>query len=338
MNAVDRLVPGVTTVTLNARYYPLHGLIAAEARNRDLDRPAAQGLMRRAEVAVGAVSARHLHVDPVRHRALSRPHGYDMIMPQVRAGSVDIDALAVPGVYAQPSWGFWSPYRGSEAVLQIIKANAFAPGEQFDLPAVREGLGDVLHLTDLHTLGTDTLDDHAHLCICQSVSSSDGAWLARLFAQPGISDERQTRAWTRRQTLRILTRCVELTSVQQASSRRSALSSIRRGGHGRSRSRLYGGFCALAWRDSAQSLGRRLARPVGVDCERHRWAHPTHHTGRPIRRRVATADGWDVQPWSSCHSHFRRPSRPRGTRRGSGGIRLADLGPEHSATRRAPIP
>lgn len=217
MNAVDRLVPGVTTVTLNARYYPLHGLIAAEARNRDLDRPAAQGLMRRAEVAVGAVSARHLHVDPVRHRALSRPHGYDMIMPQVRAGSVDIDALAVPGVYAQPSWGFWSPYRGSEAVLRIIKANAFAPGEQFDLPAVREGLGDVLHLTDLHTLGTDTLDDHAHLCICQSVSSSDGAWLARLFAQPGISDERQTRAWTRRQTLRILTRCVELTSVQQAS-------------------------------------------------------------------------------------------------------------------------
>lgn len=58
MNAVDRLVPGVTTVTLNARYYPLHGLIAAEARNRNLDLPATQDLMRRAEVVVGAVSAR----------------------------------------------------------------------------------------------------------------------------------------------------------------------------------------------------------------------------------------------------------------------------------------
>ena len=62
------------------------------------------------------------------------------------------------------------------------------------------------------------LDDHAHLCICESAASADGAWLARLLAQPDISEERQTRAWTRRQTLRILARCVELTSVQQVSS------------------------------------------------------------------------------------------------------------------------
>jgi len=218
MNAVDRLVPGVTTVTLNARYYPLHGLIAAEARNRDLDMPAAQDLMRRAEVVVGAVSARHLHVDPIRHQALSRPHGYDVIVPYVHSGSVDIGALATPGVYAQPAWGFWSPYRGSEAVLQIIRADEFAPGQQFDLPAIREGLGDVLRLTDLRTLGTAMLDDYAHLCICQSVGSADGAWLARLFAQPAISDERQTRAWTRRQTLRILARCVEFSGVHQVSS------------------------------------------------------------------------------------------------------------------------
>jgi hypothetical protein len=75
MSTVDRLVPGVTTVTLNARYYPLHGLVAAEARNRGLDLAGAQDLMRRAEVAIGAVSARHLHVAPVPHQALSRPHG-----------------------------------------------------------------------------------------------------------------------------------------------------------------------------------------------------------------------------------------------------------------------
>ena len=69
MNTVDRLVPGVTTVTLNARYYPLHGLVAAEVRSRNLDLPAAQDLMRRAEVAIGAVSARHLYVAPASHRA-----------------------------------------------------------------------------------------------------------------------------------------------------------------------------------------------------------------------------------------------------------------------------
>jgi hypothetical protein len=218
MNTVDRLVPGVTTVTLNARYYSLHGLIAAEALKRNLDLTAPQGLMRRAEVAIGAVSARHLHVDPVAHRGLSRPHGYDTIMPHVHAGSVDIGALAAPGVYAQSPWGFWPPYRGSEAVLQIVRANAFSPGDQFDSAAAEKGLGDVLHLANLPVLGSKMLDDCAHLCICQSTGSADGAWLASLFAQPGISDERQTRAWTRRQTLRILARCVELASMQRFSS------------------------------------------------------------------------------------------------------------------------
>src|SRR5580693_7504855 len=88
MNTVDRLVPGVTTVTLNARYYALHGLVAAEASNRDLDAAAARELLRRAEVVIGAVSARHLRVEPDAHRGLSRPHGYDVIAPHVDAGGV----------------------------------------------------------------------------------------------------------------------------------------------------------------------------------------------------------------------------------------------------------
>jgi hypothetical protein len=91
------------------------------------------------------------------------------------------------------------------------------PGERFDLPTVQEGLGDVLHLAERPTLDTATLDAHAHLCVCQSKTSTDGAWLARLLAQPGISDERQTRAWTRRQTLRVLSRCVQLTEVREVS-------------------------------------------------------------------------------------------------------------------------
>jgi len=43
MSMTDRLVPGVTTVTLNARYYCLHGLIAAEAKRRGLDESAVKG-------------------------------------------------------------------------------------------------------------------------------------------------------------------------------------------------------------------------------------------------------------------------------------------------------
>src|SRR5258707_11638106 len=58
LNTVDRLVPGVTTVTLNARFYAVHALIAADASARHLDLVAAPNPMRRAEVAGGAGSAR----------------------------------------------------------------------------------------------------------------------------------------------------------------------------------------------------------------------------------------------------------------------------------------
>jgi hypothetical protein len=214
MNTVDRLVPGVTTVTLNARYYPLHGLIATEARDRNMGLSAAQDLLRRVEVTIGAVSARHLHTDPDDHAALSRPHGYDIISPRVRDGNIEIGALAAPYVYAQPPWGFWSAYRGSEMVLRIVtRANDIAPGEQLDLHAVSEGLGDLLRLAAQSTLDTDSLDSHAHLCICRSISSLDGAWLANLFAAP-YADRPTTRAGVRRQTLRVIARSIQLTNME----------------------------------------------------------------------------------------------------------------------------
>ena len=214
MSTVERLVPGVTTVTLNARYYALHGLVIAEARDRGLEPAAAQDLMRRAEVALGAVSARHLRTDPNAHRALSVPHGHDIIARLVDAG-VDVSALAAQGAYAQPSWGFWAAYRGSEALLQITSASDFAPGEHFDPAAVRAGLNDVFSLTDRDVLRPDVLDDHAHLCICKAAETTDGEWLARLLAQPGVSGERETLAWTRRETLRVLARCSQLTPIKR---------------------------------------------------------------------------------------------------------------------------
>ena len=215
MNTVDRLLPGVTTVTLNARYYALHGLVAMEAHSQAMDLPAAQHLLRRVEVTIGAVSARHLHVAPGRHAALSRPHGYDLISPQVREGTVNIGALAAPRKYAQPSWGFWGAYRGSESVLRIVtQANDISPGERLNAKAVSEGLADMISLAAQDTLSTDLLDSHEHLCICRSADSVDGAWLADLFAAPG-ADQPVTRAGVRRQTLRMIARSIQLTSVQR---------------------------------------------------------------------------------------------------------------------------
>ncbi|MET7426158.1 hypothetical protein [Dactylosporangium sp. NPDC005555] len=215
MNVVDRLVPGVTTVTLNARYYALHGLIAAEARKRNLGITAAQDLLRRAEVVVGAVSTQHYQRHHAAHEAISRPHAYDVILPKVRKGGVDIGALAAPKVYAQPNWGFWPAYRGSEMLLRIVtRANEIAPGERFDHAAVRAGLDGVLGLVNERTLDTDTLDTNAELCVCGSVDSPDGAWLAELFSSPG-ADSNATRAGVRRQTLRMIARVVQLTEVRR---------------------------------------------------------------------------------------------------------------------------
>jgi hypothetical protein len=216
MSMVDRLVPGVTTATLNARYYALHGLVASEARRNDLTEAEAVALTRRAEVVIGAVSARHLRLDENAHRGLRRPHGMELIAPKIDGG-IDIGALSAPNAYAQPAWGFFAAYRASEAVLQIIKPRGLEPGEQLDHDAVAAGLGDALQLASRSTLTADDLDASAHLCICRSATSPDGAWLARLLAQPGLSQERQTRAGTRRQTLRMLARCTQLTRVEHAS-------------------------------------------------------------------------------------------------------------------------
>lgn len=215
MNVVDRLVPGVTTVTLNARYYALHGLVASEVHRRGLTLAGAQELLRRAEVVIGAVSTRHYQQSPTPHQALSRPHGYDAILPSVRDGAVEVGALAAPKVYADPNWGFWPAYRGSEMLLQIVtRANEIGPGERMDQRAVYAGLRDVLALADEHTLEADLLDAYGELCVCRAVDSADGAWLARLFAARE-ADGDGSRAAVRRQTLRMIARCVQLTEVRQ---------------------------------------------------------------------------------------------------------------------------
>ena len=98
-------------------------------------------------------------------------------------------------------------------VLRIItRADDIGPGDRFDL-AVRAGLGDVIALTNEGALGTRVLDENAHLCICRSAVSSDGAWLAEVLAAPEAAAP-TTRAGMRRQTLRMIARSVELADVR----------------------------------------------------------------------------------------------------------------------------
>ncbi len=64
------------------------------------------------------------------------------------------------------------------------------------------------------TLDDATLDAYESLCICHSATSTDGAWIARLFAASD-AETPATRAGVHRQTLRMIARVIQLTEVRR---------------------------------------------------------------------------------------------------------------------------
>ncbi|MFP8905130.1 hypothetical protein [Streptomyces atacamensis] len=209
MRMVDHLVPGVTTVTPHARYYTLHGLVAAHADAAGLTAPAAQELLRRAEVALAAVS--FAHHSPA-HEWLPRAHGADALAHRLRSGSVSVTESAVPGKggYVGNAWGFWGPYAKSETVLGILNPGPMpVPGPQLDGTAVRDGLGELLDLAAEETLRVEDIAPlGARLCVCAGGERPDGTWLAHLLCRPDAAGT-GPHSMTRQQTIRLLARIVD---------------------------------------------------------------------------------------------------------------------------------
>jgi hypothetical protein len=205
MNMTARLVPGATTVTINARYYGLHGLVALESSRRSLDPPAAARLLRRCEVVVGGVSV--LHPDELSGLA----HGSDRIRPHMeRVGHLDVAHLETPRKgYANPQWGFLGPYIGSELTLRILAGTDLTPGERLDEPALRTGFEGIFELAEQDTISFDDLESAGHLANGAGRDQPDGRWLAYLMCSAGLAQE--TRAdLTRRGTVRLLARAADL--------------------------------------------------------------------------------------------------------------------------------
>ena len=211
MRMADQLVPGVTTVTPHARYYVLHGLIADEAERRALPEVEAQDLLRRAEVALAAVSWAHDHGDT----GLSRAHGMDALSSRLHSGSIDVSLASKPGPggYASSPWGFWKPYSASEAALGILTPDGtLAPGPALDREAVRAGFGGILDLAEQPELIIDDLRPFGRLCVCTGGDAADGQWLARLLCADAGTDP-HSRAGTRRQTIQLMTQIMRTQSV-----------------------------------------------------------------------------------------------------------------------------
>ena len=207
MRMADLLVPGVTTVTPHARYYALHALIAVEAADRGLSVPETQDLLRRAEVALAAVSYGHGHQNPW----LPRAHGTDALAAWLHGGDIDMEEASQPrkGGYVRNVWGFWNPYAASEVTLRILsRGDMPLPGDACDAAAVRSGLGGLLELAREQHLNVQSLAGWEELCVCSGGQAADGRWLARLLcARAGDLNSSGSNA--RQETIQLLARVMQ---------------------------------------------------------------------------------------------------------------------------------
>ncbi len=185
---VDQLLPGVITTTRHARMYCLHALAWAEAQERGLDEQAAKELVRRGEVVICAVH--HFHE---RHRIeLSSAHGEDRLPRFLDGDRLDVRSAAQLGGLSES--GFAGVYQGP--CVRIGALSSQTPprlGPRADLPALREGLGELFDLAGHDTLDGDQLRAAGHLCLCEAADAADGRWLRRILvedAEEGWPDDR----------------------------------------------------------------------------------------------------------------------------------------------------
>jgi hypothetical protein len=209
---VDRLLPGVITLTPHQRSFALHALVWCEADRRQLPLDAGLELMRRAEVVVAAASLMHASHRPGWER-IAIAHGADRVKPlleQDRASFADLTALPLTKrSYAQSAWGFAGAYNGSETTLDLIQpGRPPAPGARANPGLLNDALGDALRLAEQDSITRADAAAVPHLCVCQGAVAGDGPWLAACLQSPpesaredvAVADE------ARRDTCRLLAR------------------------------------------------------------------------------------------------------------------------------------
>lgn len=207
LNMVDRLVPGVTTVTPHARYYAVHALVAHEVVRRGLSVMGTQELLRRVEVALAVVSAFHDH--KVR---LPKAHGQDAL---AGASPVVLAEAAEPGRdgYSSSPWGFWKPYSASERTLRILdKGSSLTPGPRSDEAALRASLGPLLEMAAQEEIGDEAAELSGRLCLCTADEAPDGRWLSSILC--GLGEEPTPHDHDRRETIRLLARVLSTHQVE----------------------------------------------------------------------------------------------------------------------------
>lgn len=282
MAMVDTLVPGVSTLTSLARYYALYWALAAFAEEHQLDAAACQTVLRRAEVALALVS-REYHDE-------WRAHGIDRVGSILDSG--DPTTLVPPGPvsYSPRAWGFWSQYNGPSVTLGTVQVDngALRPGRHPCPPAVRQMFRPLLQVVVTRDYPINDLDPIAGLALNQP-DSPDVAPLSELFtatrAGRHVSADWTGDDRTRRETLRILARAVQLRP--EAPNWAQALRE----------SVAYGPAIehdpVLAAEDRALAWCGVLLRHLSVGAWRRLWADLVHH----VRNGAGDVTRTDLHDW-----------------------------------------
>lgn len=213
MRAVDRLVPGMSTVTRYLRYHSMYAAIAAHAEQNAWDSIACRRSVRRSEVLLAALQ-HHAGTD-----LEWLAHGVDRVRRYCGeelelARAADEEQLSQS--YSPRRWGFWDQYGGPAMVLGTVdvRDGALRPGRHLCPAEVRELFApllslagrDVVSFADLETAG-----QAAPGVPCPA----ERKWLTEVLTATHSGGTHVPGDWeasdrTRRATLRILGRAIDL--------------------------------------------------------------------------------------------------------------------------------
>jgi hypothetical protein len=209
-------LPGVTTVTLGARYYSLHAHVAFRANEQGLDEDQTRRLLRRSEAMLAYVTARHSS-EPDHPDDTPPGHGIDAILRLADGGTtgIDLSECAKPGAYSLAKWGFSGAYRGSELTLKILDQAGFLPGAWHDLKATAALDALVQRAQGDDALSAAEADQLADACLCTMAAATDGPWLAQLLAgEPNSVEPKPTRGGLLWQLGRLVTIAITTNEVR----------------------------------------------------------------------------------------------------------------------------
>ncbi|MEV6588556.1 hypothetical protein [Streptomyces acidicola] len=214
MRAVDRLVPGMSTVTRYIRYHSMYAAIAAHAERHALDPAGCRRLVRRCEVLLAALG----HDTEATDTAWTA-HGIDRIR-RFCTQELDLaqaaDEEQLTRSYSPRRWGFWDQYGGPATVLGTVEVRkgALGPGRHACPAAVRDLFAPLLSLAAQDVVPFPDLQQAGHAAVGVPVPEEQ-EWLTGILTATAPGGAHTPEDWepsdrTRRATFRILGRAIEL--------------------------------------------------------------------------------------------------------------------------------